>query len=63
MTPQQRKQLNVGLAALVALIVLLVVLVAARGGKGDSYESMSAVRLQTSDDAGLQEMPVNLNGA
>lgn len=66
MTPEQQKRLNFGLAIAVAFIVLIIVMVAARGGKGDSFEPMSAVRMQTSDDAGLQEMRAvghDLNGA
>ena len=63
MTPQQQKRLNLGLAVVVASIVLIIVMVAARGEKGDSFEPMSAVRLQTSDDAGLQASPVDFNGA
>jgi ABC-type transporter Mla subunit MlaD len=64
MTPKQQKHLNFGLAVAVALVVLIiVVVVAARGRKRDSFEPMSAARMQTSDDAGLQAMPADLNGA
>jgi hypothetical protein len=67
MTPKQQKRLNFGLAVAVALVVLMIVVVAAvrpaNNRKGDSFEPMSAVRMQTSDDAGLQEMPADLNGA
>ena len=65
MTPQQQKRLNLGLAIVVALVVLMIVIVAAvrpaNNGQGAFFEPMSAARMQTSDDAGLQAMPVGLN--
>ena len=64
MSPEQRKHLNLAIAVMIAVILLVIVIYAGRAaGKGDftsnSLEGMSAVRLQESDDAGLQGMDLN----
>jgi len=63
-----QKRLNLCLALAVVLTLLIVVVLVARKERGDkkkaaSHEPMSVIRHQTSDDAGLQEMPTDLNGA
>ena len=60
------KHLNTYVALMLAVVVVVVLV--ARKQKDDkkqtaAHEPMSAVRLQTSDDAGLQAMPADLNGA
>jgi hypothetical protein len=64
MTPEKKKLLNLAIAVVIAVVLLMVVIYAGRAaGKGDSFEGMSAARLQESDDGNLQEMRMDLNSA